>query len=988
MKIKYKPSDWEIYPWPEPSSGDPKDYGPTTMQEEVFILHKKPWERPHNHTVDIVLFIGGAGSGKCWRKGTKVLMYDGTTKNVEDIVVGDLLMGPDSFPRTVVSLGQGREDFYQVTPVKGNPFFCNKSHILTLKKSGSDNETRINKSGKVYSKPGRYGKENGEVVNVSIEEYLTWSRCKQKAFKLYRSEAIQFPLNQSTLPIPPYIFGLWLGDGNSEKLSITTMDDPIYDSFIEYSIKNNFKYRLEDQKSKAINIHINGTTHLLDSLSVRKNKHIPLEYKTSSIENRQQLLAGLIDSDGYLAGGYYEITQKNVALAEDIAYVARSLGLAAYVKKVNKSCNTSKGKFTGEYYKVSICGDVSQIPVRLERKKASPRNQKKNALVTGFSLSRLPEEDYYGFTLGEDPLFLLGDFTVAHNTTTMIAAIIELLLYYKNCTAVVGGKNMPLLKRNVMDDFGKRLSWKSPDGITHWWKHPTVLKAPAEKSPFAKFFNQASLRFLNIDDPEIVRGFTADVFGIDEINLMNADSFKEMLRRSRGNALPVRQFILGMNPTGARDWVYDMFVLRQFRDDYKGDPIPIGEPCECQYCHVCSASNLGKFEWVGGEKKIGPNGVFYEWSGGECPNPECPTLVRKGTPQTKTNCCPGNQHYYRVIRSHSLDNPHLPSDFAQLQKSALSAEEYATFVEGKIVDLNTGYIYKEFSDHNIAPGKLDPNKPIYWTHDFNFDPMCSYVCQETETGLHVVDELTLWNSDELDVAKYFVGKYKDFKNKVILYGDPNGVVVTSRADSNKVSFVVLRDFLKSKGFDVEIGVKKVKNDTLIPIIDRVKNLKVAILNGDQCRKIFIDPSCKNLIESLRHTAWKEKSPSPKEDDSCDALAKTNPKRYTEAVLMTHPQAALGYLVYRLFPVLTKKQGIKLLVSHEKVVSSLPLDKSITVTKKNPVENKSDPFEIKSISSELPHLSKKSIEERLKYQRQQEIEYYKQMEEAARIFFSS
>lgn len=905
MKIKYKPSDWEIYPWPEPSSGDPKDYGPTTMQEEVFILHKKPWERPHNHTVDIVLFIGGAGSGKCWRKGTKVLMYDGTTKNVEDIIVGDLLMGPDSFPRTVVSLGQGREDFYQVTPVKGDPFFCNKSHILTLKKSGLN-----------------------EVVNVSIEEYLSWSKCKQKAFKLYRSEAIQFPLNQSTLPISPYNFGLGV------------------------------------------------------------DKHIPLEYKTSSIDNRQQLLAGLIDSDGYLAGGYYEITQKNAVLAEDIAYVARSLGLAAYIKKVNKSCNTSKGKFTGEYYKVSICGDISQIPVRLEHKKASPRNQKKNALVTGFSLSKLPEENYYGFTLGEDPLFLLGDFTVAHNTTTMIAAIIELLLYYKNCTAVVGGKNMPLLKRNVMDDFGKRLSWKSPDGITHWWKHPTVLKAPAEKSPFAKFFNQASLRFLNIDDPEIVRGFTADVFGIDEINLMNADSFKEMLRRSRGNALPVRQFILGMNPTGARDWVYDMFVLRQFRDDYKGDPIPIGEPCECQYCHVCSASNLGKFEWVGGEKKIGPNGVFYEWSGGECPNPECPTLVRKGTPQTKTNCCPGNQHYYRVIRSHSLDNPHLPSDFAQLQKSALSAEEYATFVEGKIVDLNTGYIYKEFSDHNIAPGKLDPNKPIYWTHDFNFDPMCSYVCQETETGLHVIDELTLWNSDELDVAKFFAGKYKDFKNKVILYGDPNGVVVTSRADSNKVSFVVLRDFLKSKGFNVEIGVKKVKNDTLIPIIDRVKNLKVAILNGDQCRKIFIDPSCKNLIESLRHTAWKEKSPSPKEDDSCDALAKTNPKRYTEAVLMTHPQAALGYLVYRLFPVLTKKQGIKLLVSHEKVVSSLPLDKSITVTKKNPVENKSDPFEIKSISSELPHLSKKSIEERLEYQRQQEIEYYKQMEEAARIFFSS
>src|SRR5277367_5837034 len=51
----------------------------------------------------IVGFIGPSGIGKCLAPGTPVLMFDGTIKNVEDDRVGDLLMGPDSKPRRVLS---------------------------------------------------------------------------------------------------------------------------------------------------------------------------------------------------------------------------------------------------------------------------------------------------------------------------------------------------------------------------------------------------------------------------------------------------------------------------------------------------------------------------------------------------------------------------------------------------------------------------------------------------------------------------------------------------------------------------------------------------------------------------------------------------------------------------------------------------------------------------------------------------------------------
>ncbi len=80
-----------------------------------------------------VLFVLPTGGGKCLGAGTPVLMFDGSIKAVEDVLVGDLLMGPDSKPRTVLSLARGSEELYRVTPVKGDAYVVNESHILSLR---------------------------------------------------------------------------------------------------------------------------------------------------------------------------------------------------------------------------------------------------------------------------------------------------------------------------------------------------------------------------------------------------------------------------------------------------------------------------------------------------------------------------------------------------------------------------------------------------------------------------------------------------------------------------------------------------------------------------------------------------------------------------------------------------------------------------------------------------------------------------------------
>jgi hypothetical protein len=52
-------------------------------------------------------------------------MYDGLIKNVVDVCVGDLLMGPDSDPRTVLTLTHGFDEMYQVKPTKGDAYVVN-----------------------------------------------------------------------------------------------------------------------------------------------------------------------------------------------------------------------------------------------------------------------------------------------------------------------------------------------------------------------------------------------------------------------------------------------------------------------------------------------------------------------------------------------------------------------------------------------------------------------------------------------------------------------------------------------------------------------------------------------------------------------------------------------------------------------------------------------------------------------------------------------
>lgn len=349
------------------------------------------------------------GGGKCLGFGTPILMYDGSIKNVENVRVGELLMGPDSRPKKVLSTCTGNEEMFKVTPVKGDSYVVNRSHILSLRMTGL--------SGKKID-----GHKTGDIVNISVNDYLAKSKTFKHCAKWWRA-GVDFPspVESVRLSIPPYILGIWLGDGNSDSACITNADFEVMSEWLEYCYKNNNKTLDVEQRGcvkSSVSSHFHGIPSELrkglNDFNLFKNKHIPDIYKTSSRENRLEVLAGIIDTDGYLHHNGYDIVLKQEKFANDVAYVARSLGLAAYVKKCKKGIKSSG--FVGDYFRVNISGDVEIIPCRVERRKASARLQKKNVLNVGFTVESIGEGSYYGFELDGDGLFLLGDFSVTHNT--------------------------------------------------------------------------------------------------------------------------------------------------------------------------------------------------------------------------------------------------------------------------------------------------------------------------------------------------------------------------------------------------------------------------------------------------------------------------------------------------------------------------------------------------------------------------------------------
>jgi superfamily II DNA or RNA helicase len=360
------------------------------------------------------------GMGKCLSKGTPILMFDGSIKPVEEIVIGDKLMGDDSKPRSVLSLARGKEMMYDVIPTKGPKYTVNESHILSLK---------YNTVGSSYIDKNIYAEKfnKGDILDISVKDYLNLPKyCHDRGSPL-RGYRVPVNFEHKKIDLDPYMLGLWLGDGNSLSPQITNIDDEILEYMNDFAKKHDLElkpkkddpitYAYTDKNKKGNNYF----RKQLQKLNLLNNKHIPQIYKCNSQKVRLQVLAGFIDADGHLSHNGFDICQKKEGLIDDIIFIARSLGLATYKTECWKTCtNASGGPKKCKFYRTNIHGDTNIIPTKVSRKKASKQQQIKDVTVYGIKVKPVGVGDYYGFEIDGNHRFLLGDFTVTHNTAIAI----------------------------------------------------------------------------------------------------------------------------------------------------------------------------------------------------------------------------------------------------------------------------------------------------------------------------------------------------------------------------------------------------------------------------------------------------------------------------------------------------------------------------------------------------------------------------------------
>jgi len=363
----------------------------------------------YNRGVRSMLLAMATGAGKCLGEGTPVLMFDGAIKPVEQVAAGELLMGPDSTPRRVLSTTEGVGPLYRVTPIKGDSYVVNDAHVLSLVISG---------------KKTVCGHAPGSTVNISVIDYLAQEKYFKHCAKGWRT-GVEFQPHGFSAKLEPYFLGLWLGDGTSRNSSLTTGDPEIIEYLYGYAGRLGMDIRVEENSANSRVYHPvekirrrgpgnNRICVALRSYNLILNKHIPHRYLTGNRDERLDVLAGLLDTDGHYSGRGFDLILKSERLIDDTVYLARSLGFACYKSRRHKTCTNNGAE--GDYWSISISGNLDQIPTKIARKKASPRAQKKNHLVTGITVEPIGTGKYFGFEIDGDHLFLLGDFTVTHNT--------------------------------------------------------------------------------------------------------------------------------------------------------------------------------------------------------------------------------------------------------------------------------------------------------------------------------------------------------------------------------------------------------------------------------------------------------------------------------------------------------------------------------------------------------------------------------------------
>lgn len=323
-------------------------------------------QRLEEDKLDILFLHQPPRTGKLLADDTPVFTSEGWKKH-GDLVVGDKVIGSDGNYTEVTKVFEKNVANYKVTLSNGETIRCHANHEWTV----------WDRSAQKY-----HTYETHELVNR-----LKNNNCEKR-------NNLFLPLRQimqgesKELLISPYVLGAWIGDGTNNKPWIT---DPISDfPIIEKIINDGYSLRkIYTHKKTGVKTFVFETKFMKDLQQYgmcfydkKCNKHIPKDYITASIDQRLELLAGLIDTDGTLIKSEhrYKFSTVNPILKDDFLDLINTFGWRACVS-IEHPKPSSYGIVGKKTCYIISFNPTCNIPCKLERKKLDTfSNQRRIAI--------------------------------------------------------------------------------------------------------------------------------------------------------------------------------------------------------------------------------------------------------------------------------------------------------------------------------------------------------------------------------------------------------------------------------------------------------------------------------------------------------------------------------------------------------------------------------------------------------------------------------
>lgn len=257
-----------------------------------------------------LVFVGPAQAGKALCIDTDIMTPEGFRK-LSSIKEGQYVIGDDGRPAEVTfkSPTMLNKKCYEILFDTGEKIVACSEHKW---------EVRECLNGGVRVLTTQQMVDNG-VLNKS----KTRSR-----YAVNTTKAVNLP--EKILPLDPYVFGYWLGDGDTK--GFITCGEEDLPQLQENFKKRGFNIRIARYKKRAPTVFVNRTSDgmslrkILNSMGVREDKTIPNSYILSSIEQRREFLRGLCDSDGYISRNSVVFGQCREHITQAFYEVSCSLG--------------------------------------------------------------------------------------------------------------------------------------------------------------------------------------------------------------------------------------------------------------------------------------------------------------------------------------------------------------------------------------------------------------------------------------------------------------------------------------------------------------------------------------------------------------------------------------------------------------------------------------------------------------------------------------